>query len=279
MKFSNLHIVWTERKSVSLPDLLSRSLTTTTQDEHGLRTPEIPDSIKFFMTHNQNTQPIQYHYALSKEYIHSVSTDTHVESPHFLIYLQIKDNYVKVQLENDLYLPVLHYEFETKAQPLEKMHQQKLQQFKNNYSFPENYPSKQHKDVKLNTNKTEPFIQSNHDANYAELINSIKFSLPAMVNFIPKSPTLHNYFYEKQTEVNDTLLYKTQQQHPASRQLFLWKQYKNFPPTPSLTLRPNQGLLHYNQRFQNLSINDDNNLLYYIKETTSPKFAYHSLFS
>ena len=97
MKFPNLHIVWTERKNISLSDLLSCSLTTTTQDEHRLCTVEIPDSIKIFMTHNQNTQPIQCHYAVSKKYINSISTDTHVESPHFPIYLQIKDNYFKVQ--------------------------------------------------------------------------------------------------------------------------------------------------------------------------------------
>ena len=103
MKFPNLQIVSTERKNLSLTDLLSRSLKTTTQDEHHLRTFEIPDSIKFFVTHNQNTQPIQCHYAASKEYINSISTDTHVESPHFPIYLQVKDNYSKVQIENDLY--------------------------------------------------------------------------------------------------------------------------------------------------------------------------------
>ena len=103
------------RKNLSLPDLLSRSLTTSTQDEHRLRTVEIPDSINFFMTHNQNTQPIQCHYAVSKEYIISVSTDTHVESPHFPIYLQIKDNFFKVQLINEFCLPVFHYEFKTKA--------------------------------------------------------------------------------------------------------------------------------------------------------------------
>ena len=141
------------------------------------------------MTHNQNTQPIQCHYAVSKLYINSVSTDTHVESPHFPIYLQIKDNFFKVQLENDLHLPVSHYEFKTKAQPLEKMHQQKLQKGKNNYSLPENYPIIQHTDVTQNTNKTEPFIQFNHYANYAELINTIKILLP-MDNFILKSPTL-----------------------------------------------------------------------------------------
>ena len=74
LKFPNLHIVWTEGKNFSLPDLLSRSLSTTTQDKHRLRTVEIPDSMKFFMTHNQNTQPIQCHYSVSKEYTNSVST-------------------------------------------------------------------------------------------------------------------------------------------------------------------------------------------------------------
>ena len=33
MKFPNLHIVWTEKKNLSQPDLLSRSLTTTTQGD------------------------------------------------------------------------------------------------------------------------------------------------------------------------------------------------------------------------------------------------------
>ena len=86
MKFPNLHIVWTEGKNLSLPDLLSRSLTTTTQDEH--RTVETPDSIKNFITHNQNTQPIQCHNSVSKECIYSVSTDAHIEPPHFRIYLK-----------------------------------------------------------------------------------------------------------------------------------------------------------------------------------------------
>ena len=100
-----------------------------------------------------------------------------------------------------------HYEFKTKAQPLENIQQQKKQS-KINYSFPENNPIIQHTDVTLNTNKTEPFKNSNHHADYAELINSINFSLPAMDDFMPKSPTLYNYFYEEQLEVKDTLLYK-----------------------------------------------------------------------
>ena len=55
MIFPNLHIVRTEGKNLSFPDLLSRSLTTTIKDEHRLRTVEIPDSIKFFMTQNHTT--------------------------------------------------------------------------------------------------------------------------------------------------------------------------------------------------------------------------------
>ena len=100
-----------------------------------------------------------------------------------------------------------------------------------------------------------------------------------MDDFIPKSPTIFNYFYEEQTEVNDTLLYKTKQQDPVLRPLLLWKQYKNFPPTPSLTIQANRGLLHYYRRFENLSINEDNNLLYYIQETTSPENLLTTLFS
>ena len=53
IKFPNLHIVWTEKKNLSHPDLLSRSLTTTAHEEHRLRTVEDPDSIKFVMKHNQ----------------------------------------------------------------------------------------------------------------------------------------------------------------------------------------------------------------------------------
>ena len=50
-----------------------------------------------------------------------------------------------------------------------------------------------------------------------------------MDDFIPKSSTIYNYFYEENTEINETLLHETQQQHPVIRQLLLCKQYKNLP--------------------------------------------------
>ena len=38
-------------------------------------------------------------------------------------------------------------------------------------------------------------------------------------------------------------------------------------------IRATKGLLHYYRRFQSLSINESNNLLYYIQETTSLKIC------
>ena len=231
MKFSKLHIVWTKGKNLSLPDLLSRSLTTTTQDEHRLRTVEIPESFKFFMTHNLNTQPIQSNYAVSKEYINSVSESTSTEPIHFPIYLQIKNNYFKVQLDNDLYLPVSHHEFHTKAQPLEHIHQKRNKQTQNIFP-PKTYPIIQHTDVTLNTNKTEPYLHLKQDPNYAELINTIKFSLPSMDDFIPQSAQIYIFFYTGITEITEALLYEAKQQDPVIRQLLLWKKYKNFSNIP-----------------------------------------------
>ena len=49
----------------------------------------------------------------------------------------------------------------------------------------ETYPIPQNSDVTLNTNKTEPFMHPPQNANYAELINTIRFSLPALDDFVP----------------------------------------------------------------------------------------------
>ena len=165
MKISNLRIVWMEVKNLSLQDLLSCPLTTT-QDAQRLRTVEIPITIKFFITHNLHTQPLQCHYAVSKANINTITTNTTVESPHFPIHLQIKDNYFKVQLENDLCLHVSYHEFKTMAQSLEQLQQNKTQHFEQDHSLLDTYPIVQHTDVTLNTNKIEPFTQSNQAANY-----------------------------------------------------------------------------------------------------------------
>ena len=79
MKLQNVHLVWTEEKNFSFADLLSRSPTSTTQDGQRLQTVDILDSIKFFMTHNQQTSPIQCHYAVSRKDINTVTTETTVE--------------------------------------------------------------------------------------------------------------------------------------------------------------------------------------------------------
>ena len=79
-----------------------------------------------------------------------------------------------MQLENDLYIPVSYQEFKTKAQPMEKIQQNRFKHFIQNQLPLETYPIVQHIDVTLNTNKTEPFNYPPQNANYAELINTIR---------------------------------------------------------------------------------------------------------
>ena len=82
---------------------------TKTQDERRQNTVKIPDSLVFFMTHNQQT-PIQCHHAVSKKHINSYTTDTTVEPTHFPIYPRIKNNFFKIWLDNNIYIAVSYDE-------------------------------------------------------------------------------------------------------------------------------------------------------------------------
>ena len=86
----------------------------------------------------------------------------------------------------------------------------------------------------MNTNETESFNQSNQNANYSELLNTVKFSLTATDDFILKSPKLYNFFYSEQAELNDTLLYEAQQQEPVISQILFCKRCKNCFSIPPL---------------------------------------------
>ena len=114
----------------------------------------------------------------------------------------------EVKLENYFYLPSLYHEFKTKAQPLEHLKQNKTQHLKQHRSLLEFDPIVQHTDVTLNTNKTEPFTQFPQNTSHKDLINTIKLSLPAVDDLIPKSPEIYIYFNTEQTEINYTLSYE-----------------------------------------------------------------------
>ena len=72
------------------------------------------------------------------------------------------------------------------------------------------YPIIQQTDATLNINRTEPHTQSTKNGDYAELINQVEFSLPAMDGFIPNSPKNYNYFYDQDVILNDALLCEAQ---------------------------------------------------------------------
>ena len=65
-------------RNFPLSDLFGCSPRTTTQDEYRLKTVDIPDSIKFLMTHNQQTAQT-CHSAVSKDYVYTVTTKSTVE--------------------------------------------------------------------------------------------------------------------------------------------------------------------------------------------------------
>ena len=81
-----------------------------------------------------------------------------------------------------------------------------------------------------------------------------------MDDFIPKSANVYDYLYNEQTENTDILSQETQQQGSVPRQILHWKQYKDCPTTPSLTIRVNQGLLNYYRHLKDLSKNETNQL-------------------
>ena len=117
------------------------------------------------------------------------------------------------------------------------MQNNQTKQAKPNRTLKETYPIVQHTDVILNTNKKETLTFEPQNANYAELINIIKCLLPAMDNFIPKSPEIYKHFYYQKIEINDTFQQETQKQDSGLRQQILWKQYTNLPATHTCTIR------------------------------------------
>ena len=91
-EMSKPHIIWMDWRNFSLSDLLGCSPGTTTQDGYRLKTVEIPDSIKFLMTHNQQSAQT-CHYVVSKDYVYTVTAKSNVEETHFVINLEIKDKF------------------------------------------------------------------------------------------------------------------------------------------------------------------------------------------
>ena len=72
-------------------------------------------------------------------------------------------------------------------------------------------------------------------------------------------------FNKEKNKITKTLLYETQNQFYD--RYFHGKNTKNRPITPT------KGLLHYYRRFQDLSINESNQILYYIQETNWSKIC------
>ena len=58
----------------------------------------------------------------------------------------------------------------------------------------------------------------------------------------PKSPNIYKYFNNKQTELNDTLLYEAKQQDKVIRQLFVFETLQKLPSHPRIDYPCKQGI-------------------------------------
>ena len=86
-----------EGKTLTLPDLLSRSVTSTTHDEQRFKAIEV---IKIFMTHNQDTFHLPCHYSVS----------TNIKTKFIkVLSRRKKETILKAQLENKTILPVSYH--------------------------------------------------------------------------------------------------------------------------------------------------------------------------
>ena len=92
MKFPNLHIAWTARKNLALPDTLSRN----TPPELLTRktTVEIPQKIKFYLAKDETSPRLECKYAVKTDIDQSQISNLH----YFLLYLDRQNNHYEVDL-------------------------------------------------------------------------------------------------------------------------------------------------------------------------------------
>ena len=66
----------------------------------------------------------------------------------------------------------------------------------------------------IKTNKREPNTLNPQNKSNTELKNSIKFSTPAIEDFVPKQSEFYKFIFAENTEPIETFLHDTQQQVP-----------------------------------------------------------------
>ena len=100
MKFPNLHIIWTEEKNLSLPDLLSRTI----DEEHFTKTRDITLKIpenKVFFAKTPFANNLECKYSKCNN-----TNDETSEKTHYPVLANIHNNYFEINIDKNEYHPI-----------------------------------------------------------------------------------------------------------------------------------------------------------------------------
>ena len=152
MKFPNLHIVWTEGKNLSLPDLLSRSITphhpTTVTPEPDAEFHDLPPNLRFFRKPPTSANGTECFYRVKTDFDESPDQKSWNDKHHD-VFLKYKEQNYQVDLTRNQIRPT------TDLRVKELMKNSKPLSFPMK-DFKSNYPLITKEDITIGRNITGP---------------------------------------------------------------------------------------------------------------------------
>ena len=198
MKFSNIHIIWTEGNNLVLPDLLSRTI----DEEHFTKsrdiTVEIPENIKIFFVKTPFANNLECKYSICNN-----TNDENSDITHYPVLANIHNNYFEVNIDENLYHPISFEKYNTESKTnLIPKHKPKTKNWK--------LPTVEQDDLIIEKNQKGPYTPHNDD-DYLRLINNVKEN---------KKKTLRKcknirYFLGRKNKITETLIKETQKLDPV----------------------------------------------------------------
>ena len=253
MKFPNLHIVWTAGKNLALPDTLSRN----TPPELLTRktTVEIPKNIKFYLAENETSPRLECKYAVKTDVEQSQINNLQ----HFPLYLDCQNNHYEVDLLGTSTFKPIPY-----SQWIKNNTQQKR--------IKQHPPKKDHFPLIEKENLTDKINLSGPQTNDSKYTINQVFDLHDPLDTIPLSKLeIENIFLPPTETITISTLKQYQNLDPVIRQLKSWHKYKTKPIKADSTILGNKTLLRYFRKFNNITINENTDLLEYkLNESTAP---------
>ena len=237
MKFSNLHIIWTEGKTLALPDLLSRTI----DEEHFTKsrhiTVEIPENIKFFFAKTTFTNNLECKYSICNN-----TNDENLEKTHYPVLANIHNNYYEINIDKNEYhpIPFEKYNTGTKTNLIPKY----KPKFENWQS-----PIVEKDDLIIERKQIGPYTAIPDD-DFLRLINNIKTQKSDYENV-----KISDFFYDEKTKITENLIKEIQILDPVLHEVQMWKKH-NIKHSVTMDIRGNKGLFDNFRKLKSIIIDE-----------------------